>query len=210
MGVHVFAKIIVQLRLSVTEHRRVFIVRREICQIGQCGEDRHLRELRNARDHEEADVPRAILHLAVEVSQYSAHRLRLVRLVQQLRHRVVILVDENDDALPVVGGGERINGVAEIGGGRLACIILSAGLQDGRLHGAGEGAAELIQRRHRREPEVEIQHRPRLPFPIRLSNGQPVEQLLPPFEDGLQRPDHQRLAKTARTCQKVTVAVPCD
>ena len=204
MGTEMVAKIFDQLLLCITEHCRILVVHRKICQIGQSGEHRHLRKPRDARNHEETDACRTILHLAVEIRKYATYLVSVIWLVQQTCHRCVIFINENDDAFTTVHGGKLFNGIAKVTGCRLLLIIRPASLDNAPPYFQFEKRFEFISRRCRGSHEIEAHHGIFLPLPISLRNGQPVKQFAPSFEDSLQCTDHQRLAKTARTRHKET------
>ena len=112
MRLHVLGEVLVQFVLRVTEHRGVGVVERDVHKRGERREHGKLRELRDARDHQETYLTGAILHLPVDWRESRADAFRDLNVLERLRHGIVVLVDEDDGGRSLVR--EFVDGSSKI------------------------------------------------------------------------------------------------
>ncbi len=80
---------------------------------------------------------------------------------------------------------DSTNGGAEVHGGRLAVRVSGARRRQRAPDAHGKIPRKGVAVCGGREAEVEIEHRPLLPFPVGLGDGQPLEEFAAPLEERL-------------------------
>ena len=122
------------------------------------------------------------------------------QVVQELGDRLIVLVDEHDNLLPLAFVRHGLDQVLEILLGRLPVVEGNLVVRGEALDQTAQVAAEILVRRARRARHREVEDGKRLvPLPRERVYGKPLEQLAATLEHRLQRGEHERLSETART-----------
>ena len=198
LGVQVPLEVRGQLLLRVAVERGVVGLEGDVVEAGERREDRELRELRDARDVEEADLPRVVLELRVDGREPRADPLGEVHVRQCLRHRVVVLVDQDRRAHAVLLI-EEVDGPCEVGRGRNRGVIRIARRMQRVAHGDCQRPLERREVRNLHPAPVEVDDGMGLPVVVGLRDREAVEELPVAEEDRLQRRHAQGLAEPTRT-----------
>ena len=192
--------------MRVAEERRHPRVHRELVEVVEVGEDRHLGELADARDEREALESLACLDDRIELLERVAYLVD-VALAQMSEERLVVLVDEQHHLVDMrlrilrlrltVGGGDHVgHEEAELPRDRFVRPEWYAQTLGFRLEHRVDLRPELGDGCGLARPHVELQDGMRLcPIPLRLDR-QPLEEFAPPLEKALERGDRERLPKT--------------
>ena len=198
LDAHVPLEVRGQLLLRVAVERGVVGLKGDVVEAGERREDRELRELRHARDVEEADLPRVVLELRVDGREPRADPLGEVHVRECLRHRVIVLVDQDRRAHAVLLV-EEVDGPREVGRGRNRGVIRIARRAQRVAHGDCQRPLERLDVRNLHPAPVEVDDGVGLPVVAGLRNRETVEELPVAEEDRLERRHAQRLAEPART-----------
>ena len=203
MGLHVLREIRRQFLLGVAEHIGEVRAHREVGDIVERREDRGLIELRDACEHQEAEIAHVGLQLDVKLRQRRPDLFGQTDIPgQRMRNRRVVFVDQHHQrAVRPVKFPQRVLK-------DLLCrpTVFRNAVQTGILHGIADLEAEILPkslpRIHRNIRKVKAQHLVGLPVIIGAGDGEPLKEVAPPLKDALQRREHQRLAEAAGTGEK--------
>ena len=192
-----------QLLLGVAEHVGKVRAHREVGDIVERREDRGLIELRDAREHQEAEIAHVGLQLDVKLRQRRPDLFGQTDIPgQRMRNRRIVFVDQHHQrAVRPVKFPQRVLK-------DLLCrpTVFRDAVQTGILHGIADLEAEILPkslpRIHRNIRKVKAQHPVGFPVIIGGGDGEPLKEVTPPLKDALQRREHQRLAEAAGTGEK--------
>ena len=167
----------------------------------EAGEDRKLRQFRHTRQEKEPYRPRIDLQFLVEVMKSRAHLVERRQVVEELRHRLVVFVDEDDDLLRRRLRGRSLEKVVELSRYVPFAPVCDVGFCAKSLHELSQLLSEQFIRlpddlRHREA----VDGRGCLPsLPRKRVYGEPLEEFAASLEHRLERGEHERLPETART-----------